>query len=299
MPQASPQGKPSRLWLYAPFVLVAVAVVAWSAYWFGTRQALIQAVEAEVARLHTDGYELSWANRQVGGYPFRLDVTLVDPQLRTPGGWTVSCPRLEAEAFLHSPGHWIMATPKGFTFSPAKGGPVEVRGSTLRASFQDLTRRPPSVSMEGVGLRFKSLDAGKAFALTRAARLELHLRPGPDHQGAVFFRLEGGLPTPGTALGQWAGSQPVSAEADALLNALDHAGTTKDWSAAGGAIRVRHAVASAGSITARTSGQLTLDPQGQISGKLPLSLSKGDTALGHQDLVFDGGHSRLGPPVYP
>ena len=298
VPEASGQGKPSRVWLYAPFALVAIAAVAWSAYWVVSSRALTQSLVTQADRLRGAGYELSWQGRKIDGYPFRLDVTVLQPRLRTPTGWVVTSPRLEAEAFLHSPGRWIMATPQGFSFTPAGGGPVEVTGSTLRAGLQDLTLRPPSVSMEGVGLRFKSLDPAAPFALTQAARLELHLRPGPDHQGAAFIRLEGGQPTPGTALGRWARSPLVSVEADALLNELDHAASAKTWSAAGGAITIRRGMVSMGSITATTSGRLALNPQAQVSGRLPMTLSEGGTVLGHQDMVFGEGKTLLSPLVY-
>jgi hypothetical protein len=299
VPEASAQSKLSRFWLFAPFVLLAIGVVLWSAYWVVSSRALTLAMDAETNRLSEAGYDLSWQVRKVNGYPFRLDVTLLKARLRTPAGWTVSSPRFEAEAFMHSPGHWITAMPQGLAITPPNGGTLAVSGSTLRASFQALERRPPSVSMEGVGLRFKALDPKTPFVLSRAERMELHLRPGPDHQGAVFLRLEGGQPTAGSALGQWAGLQPVSAQADALLNALDQARSASTWTAAGGTIRVRQAMVSAGSITARTQGRLALDPQGHLSGTLPVTLSKGDTILGHQDLLLDAGQLQLSSPAYP
>ncbi len=86
-------------------------------------------MDAAAAAFARAGYQLSWKDRKVGGYPFRLDVTLTDVRLREPTGWALEAPRIEGEAFMHALGSWLIAAPEGLTFIRPVGGGVEVKGN--------------------------------------------------------------------------------------------------------------------------------------------------------------------------
>ena len=60
-------------------------------------------MDAAVETLRAAGYEVSWKDRGIGGYPFRLNVTLTDARVRDRSGWALEAPRLEAQAFMHAP----------------------------------------------------------------------------------------------------------------------------------------------------------------------------------------------------
>src|SRR5689334_4624738 len=116
VPEQASGGKHSRLGLYLPFAIALVAIVAWSAAWVMARRQVETRLDAAVADLSRAGYQLTWKERKLGGYPFRLDVTLTEVGVREPSGWGLQAPRIEAEAYMHAPGHWIIAAPESLTF---------------------------------------------------------------------------------------------------------------------------------------------------------------------------------------
>src|SRR4030095_10277381 len=103
--------KPGRLGLYAPFVLLLIAIVVWSGFWFWARGEARTRMDAAAADLRKAGDAVRWKDRTLGGYPFRMDVTLTEFSARDPSGWALQAPKLEAEAFMHAPGHWMLAAP--------------------------------------------------------------------------------------------------------------------------------------------------------------------------------------------
>src|SRR4051794_22868045 len=100
-----PARKPRRLGLYAPFLLLLVAVLGWTAFWLWARGEARSRMDAAIADLTHAGYQIAWKERQIGGYPFRMDLTLTEASLREPSGWALESPRLEGEAYLYAPTH--------------------------------------------------------------------------------------------------------------------------------------------------------------------------------------------------
>ena len=82
--------KRRRLGLYLPFVLLLAAVVGWTAYWLYARSETRVQMDAAVAGLKAAGYEVSWGERGIGGYPFRMNGTLTDARVREPSGWALT-----------------------------------------------------------------------------------------------------------------------------------------------------------------------------------------------------------------
>lgn len=286
LPDVGPARKPSRFWLYAPFVLAGLAATAWTGFWFYASGETARQMDLAANRFRAAGYDIDWSKRSIDGYPFRLDVTLEDARLREPSGWGLTTPRLEAEAFLHAPTHWVFATPRGLTFVRPVGGPVEVTGKTLHASLHDTDRVPPSFSFEGVGLSFAPAPGARPFALTSAERVEFHLRPGPDAQGAVLFKLDGGQARLSGLFARMAEGKPISILWDSLITRTggfqgrDWAEAARAWSQGGGQIQVRQAGLTAGdALVGARSGTLGVDADGRLTGSVDVSLRQAPRAL--------------------
>jgi hypothetical protein len=64
-----PARKPRRLGLYAPFILLLVAIVAWSGFWFYARAQAQSRMDGYVAALKQAGYVVTWRDRVLGGHP--------------------------------------------------------------------------------------------------------------------------------------------------------------------------------------------------------------------------------------
>ncbi|MFN3524052.1 MAG: DUF2125 domain-containing protein [Phenylobacterium sp.] len=332
VPDPAPARKHSRIGLYAPFAVALVVVLVWSGFWLLARQRTANGLEAAAQGLRDSGYEVSWKSSRIAGYPFRLFVVLEEPQVRDPSGWGLAAPRLEAESFLHGLGHWVMAAPQGLTVFRPSGGGVTLTGEVIRASLGKLDARPPSFSFEAAKVAFVPAPGAATFALAAAEKIELHLRAGPDDQGAVLLRVDGGRAAPGRLLGILADDKPVSLVWDSVLSGMsgfrgeDWAAAARAWSLSGGGVTVRQGGLSAGEAALNVqSGALTLGPDGRLRGALAVELRRAPAALSalartgaippetaeaaaaviaarqaggseaRADLVFQAGRTTLGP----
>ena len=286
VPEPEPPRKPRRFWLYAPFVVLLAGIVLWSIVWIQVRSQATRRMDAAAATLRDAGYEVSWKDRTLGGYPFRLAMVLTDAKIRDPAGAAVSIPKLEAEAYIYALGQWIMAAPEGLVLTRPEGGPVEIRGELLRASLGNLAKRPPNFSFEGRKLTFAAGAGAQPFALSTAEKVELHLRPGPDDQGALLFKLDNGRAEPSGLFARLAGDGPVSLVWDSTLNKMSRfSGQTwpaavRAWSNSGGQITVRQAGVTAGSaLLSAQTGQLGVGSDGRLEGSMDVTLRQAPQAL--------------------
>jgi hypothetical protein len=279
--------KPRRLGLYLPFALLLAVVLAWSGVWVWGRGQAQSRMDAAVADLNTMGYRISWKDRQIGGYPFRMDVTLTDARVAEPSGWALEAPVLEGEAYLYSPTRWMLAAPQGLTFVRPVGGPVAVKGRIIRASLGELTRRPPSFDLQGLDLTFLPGPGAQPFALSAAQKVEFHLRAGPDDEGGVFARVDKGKARLSGLFARIAGDKPIDMVWNSTLSKMsafsgsDWPSAVRHWADAGGQMHVREAGITAGeALIGSKSGTLTVGRDGRVAGVLDVTLRQAPQALG-------------------
>ncbi|RAK58107.1 DUF2125 domain-containing protein [Phenylobacterium deserti] len=279
--------KPRRLFLYLPFVLALILAIAWSGVWFWARGEAQTRMDAAVAQLNEAGYRITWAERSIGGFPFRMDVTLRDARVAEPSGWALQAPVLEGEAYLISPTSWMLAAPQGLTFVRPVGGPVTVTGRVIRTSLTHLDSHPPSVSFQGLDLAFRPGPGAQPFALSAAQKVEIHLRAGPDDEGGVFARVDQGKARLSGLFARIAGDKPVDMVWNATLSKIsafkgdNWPDAVRNWVAAGGQMSVRQAGVTAGeALIGANSGTLSVGRDGRVTGVLNVSLKQAPRALG-------------------
>lgn len=272
--------------LYVPFAIAAIIAIAWTGVWIGIRGQAIRTLDADAAILRKAGYDVAWQDRTITGWPFRMDIAFTQLRLREPSGWGFAAPKLEAEAFAYALGHWMIGTEDGFTFIRPQGGAVEVKGRVIRASLTDVTQHPPALSVEGLDLTFAPGPGAQAFSLAAAKRIELHLRPGPDDQGAILFKVEDGRAAPGGTLAAFGEGKPVAIVWDSILSKVsafkgaDLAERGQAWSLAGGQLQVRQAGINAGDAAlGAQAGKLTVDSDGYLNGSLDVTVRNGPQAM--------------------
>jgi len=272
--------------LWGPFALALVLVAAWSGAWVWASGEVGRRMDAARADLDGAGFKISWGDRKVSGYPFRLDVELGDVSAREPSGWALAAPRLKAEAPLYAPDRWVIVLPDGVTFTRPIGGPVRVRAKALRASIASPTRHPPRVAVEGVDLAFEPLEGATPFFVTAAKRLQFNLRPGPNDQGQVYLLLDQASARLSGLFGRVAGERPVSLAGDgtfshaSALQGRDWPAAVRAWSAAGGAMAVREVRVVAGeAVLDARSGTLSVGYDGRLRGSLTAALRQAPLAL--------------------
>lgn len=296
LPDPTPPRKLTRLPLYIGFGLLAVLMIGWSAVWFWARSEAEARFDAAADSLRKAGYEFSWSDRRLGGYPFRLNITLSEPRIRDRSGWALEAPRLEGQAFLHAPTSWLIAAPDGLTFLRPRGGPVQVRGKLIRASLTRLTSRPPNVSFEAAGATFQPAAGASPFSLASADRVEIHLRRAPKEVGdeaGLWVSVEGGRGVLPGLLGRMADGKPVSLQWDSRLSKASEltgptwAAMVRRWSDAGGRISVKRAGLTAGdAVIGASAGELRVGRDGRLLGVLDLSLRQAPKAI---DAMRDSG----------
>jgi hypothetical protein len=282
-----PPRKHSRLGLYLPFALLLIAVVAWTVFWLWARGEARIRMDDAVQDLKSAGYQISWKDRTLGGYPFRMDVTLTDVSVRDPSGWALQAPDLEGEAFAYAPTHWLIAAPQGLTFVRPVGGPVVMNGQLIRASLTDFDKRPPSLSFEGVKVTFQPQQGAQPFALSAADRVEFHLRAGPDDEGGVFARVDNGTARLSGLFARVAQGKPISIVWNSTLSKMsafagaDWPSAVRHWADAGGQMTVRDGALTAGdALISASNSKLSVGRDGRLTGSLDATLRQAPRALG-------------------
>src|SRR6185437_2528114 len=96
----------NRFWLYAPFTLLILIAIAWSAGWFVVRDRAVAAIDRFLAVEAAAGRQWTCADRSVSGYPFRIEVSCETVTVRR-GPVTASAGRLLAVAQVYKPRHII------------------------------------------------------------------------------------------------------------------------------------------------------------------------------------------------
>lgn len=287
MPDPAHHRKPRRAGLIIPFVLAGVAAIAWSGLWVHARGEAGRRIDATAEHLRGAGYDVSWSERRITGYPFRLNVSMTDARIREPSGWALTAPVLEGQAFMHGLTSWVAATPQGLTFTRPIGGAVNVKGDVIHASLAKLDQPLPNLSFEGTKLTFAPAAGAQPFALSAADKVEFHFRPGPDDQAAVFFKVDAGKARLSGLFARLAGDKPISITWDSILSKIssfkgsDWPTSVRNWSGAGGQMTVRQAGITAGeAVIGAQSGTLGVGYDGRLSGSLDVTLREAPRALG-------------------
>ena len=311
LPDTAPSRKPRRLGLYAPFALLAAAIAIWTVIWFSLAAQVAGRLEASRADLAKEGYQVDWSARAIGGYPFRLDVTLTGARLRAASGWGLATPTIKAEAFAYLPSHWVIVAPVGLDFTPQYGGTVAIRATALRASLSEAQAHPPRLSVEGIGLSFATPPGAPPFFITGADAFHQHTRAGPDDQGGLYLELDQAHARFPGLIGRISQGRPVTLIADGVYSHADAlkgptwTAAVRAWSAAGGAMTLRDLRITAGQSQADGRGILSVGADGRLAGVLSARLTQifGRGQTGGSDpqgatiakIVFQAGKARLGP----
>ncbi|OYX31928.1 MAG: hypothetical protein B7Y99_09340 [Caulobacterales bacterium 32-69-10] len=295
--------KPPRRWmLYAPFVVLVVALVAYGGFWFVAKSRLEGAIDARAEAMRAAGYTVTMDGRRVDGLPFRMRVAFDEARIITPTGWSIAVPGLKGEAYLHALGHWVFVAPQGLTVVRPQGGGLAVKGQALRASINGTATVPWRIVLEGTKLAFTPAAGARPFSLASAERLEWYLRPAPNSaDGMSLIRLEGGKAAPQTLLHRIVSDAAVTANLQGRLTnpgafqGADWAEAVRAWSRAGGTIQGVEGSAAGGAVSLKTKGgALSVGSDGRLAGAIPLEMKQAGaaiTALGEGEALDPGAAS--------
>ncbi|MCC5978563.1 MAG: DUF2125 domain-containing protein [Salinarimonas sp.] len=276
-----------RFWLFAPYVLLVTVIVVWSVGWFFVRDRVDSEIEIRLAREADLGRNWDCADRRVGGFPFRIDISCASLIFTRADGATFSLGPTRALAQVYQPRHVIVEAAGPFRGTDGIAS-FEGDWESLRMSVRELGRgteqfaldlRAPEISVQGMA---------PAPVEASAERFELYLRPAPDlaaAEGAVDMVMRA-TDARAPALDRLVGDdRPAQVEIGARTTNLRNLRTgaprqmAQSWRDAGGTMTLDMIDIRKGDAHVQIAGELRLDdalrPQGRIE----------PSAAGIEDLV--------------
>jgi hypothetical protein len=300
----APRRRP--LWrLFIMPVLVLIAAVAWSAFWFYAASEVDVKADAWRAQEAKSGRVYDCARRSVAGFPFRLEVrcdgasVLLQSQAAAPTQpVTAKLGQILVVAQVYDPKLVIAEFTAPARISDRSGASMLVNWRTARASVVGLPAIPQRASIVFDDPSIDRISGSIQTALARAKHVELH---GRLADGATLDH-----PVVETVVNIQAGSlqevhplltQPFDADMRALLSGLkDFA--PKPWperfreiQASGGHVELVQSRIAQGDLVAVATGTLGLTAQGNLDGELQMTVAgieKVIPLLGLEKMLDDG-----------
>lgn len=296
----------SRVGLYAVPVLVLIAAVAWSGFWwFAASQVGVQAdawraQEAKAGRVYDCG------KRSVAGYPFRLEVRCEDPsvmlvsQTASPQmSFVARLAEILVVAQIYDP-KLVIAEFKGPATIAERGAQpsLSVNWRLGRSSVVGLPAVPQRVSLVFDDLAIDRIAGAVPSPLARVGHIELHGRQvdgsAPDSPAIeTQLQINGGTLQDVHPLL----AQPFNADIHARLNGLKDF-SPKPWpdrfreiQAANGSVEIQQSRIEQGDLLSVAAGTLRLNAQGRIEGELQMTvagLERVIPALGIEKMLEEG-----------
>src|SRR6202045_2188750 len=305
----APRRRP--LWrLFIMPVLVLVAAVAWSGFWFYAASQVDTKADAWRAQEAKSGRVYDCANRSVGGYPFRLEVRCdgasVSLQSQTAEQAATQSPPITAKlgeilvvAQVYDPSLLIAEFTAPATISDRGQQPsVVVNWSKARSSVVGLPAVPQRASIVFDDAEVNRFNASMQAPLARAKHIELHGRlaegSAVDHPVIeTVLKIEGGsLQGVHPLL-----AQPFDADVRTMLSGLKDFSPTpwpvrfREIQAAGGHVEIVQSRVAQGDLVAVAAGTLGLSAQFRLDGELEMTvagLEKVIPALGIEKMLDEG-----------
>ncbi len=265
-------------------ILLLLTGTAVPAGWYGAAALLERSFQAWVQERQAEGYAVRHGPAEIDGFPLSLQARIPEPVVESPRDWRWKGPELLGQAVpwepltiqLQSPGrHRLEWGPReapvalDLHTNAADGTAVLAIDGRLReadAKLTDVTAAGPlpgPLRIDSLTLSFRESETGAAHpGNLLLSALNVELPPGFDpplgHQVELLM-----------AQGRVMGPLPVEASRESL--AL--------WRDAGGLLDIEHMELRWGPLSLEAKGQVGLDRELRLSGKLTSSLRGGSEAL--------------------
>jgi hypothetical protein len=290
-------------------VLLVIAALAWSAFWFYAASQVDAKADAWRAQEAKSGRIYDCAKRTVAGFPFRLEVRCdgasVSLVAQTAGQAAAQAPltarlgEILVVAQVYDPKLLIAEFTAPATISDSRGAPsMSVNWRTARSSVVGLPAVPQRASIVFDDAEIDRAGGPVLAPLARAKHVELHGRlaegSSPDHPVIeTVLKVEGGSVQEVHPLL----AQPFDADVRTLLSGLKDF-SPKPWperfrelQAAGGHVEIVQSRIAQGDLVAVAAGTLGLSANGRFDGELQMTVAgieKVIPALGIEKMLDDG-----------
>ena len=286
-----PPKRRHRIGLFGPIILVAVAAIGWSGYWFYIAHQVQTAIKVQQDGLIKQGYQVSSDPYSVRGYPYRMYVEFHNLTIVAPSGRGASLPVLDAEANAYALDKWVMNAPQGMTLfrghaNPGVAGGIDlgkltVTGKSLRFSASHLRSAVPDIRFQGTGLTVMPSDPTHPFTFQTADLLEAYVRADATQADSAdwLVRLEGARGQAPGLVGRFSPDKPLDLHLEGTFSKIsafkgvDFATGLKAWKAGGVASGFRCEIKNADVGLMASSDALGFGADNRLTGKMHVELS--------------------------
>ena len=298
-----------RRWrIFIAPVLLLIAAVGWSAFWFYAASQVDVQADAWRAREAKSGRVFDCANRSVAGFPFRLEVSctganvaLVSQAAGQPAAqpFTAKLDKILVVAQIYDPKLVIAEfTPPATLYDPRAQQSYAVNWSLGHASIAGLPFTPQRVALEFNDPKIDRVDQSMRVPVAQARHAELHGRlaeGSPADRPVIESQLlinQGSIQGLHPLL-----AEPFDVGVRAMVSGLKDL-SPKPWpvrfrelQAAGGHVEIVQSRLQQGDLIAIAAGSLGLSPSGHLDGELQMTVAgieKVIPALGIDKMLEDG-----------
>lgn len=287
-PEQTPAQRHSRKGLFIPFIIVGIALVLWTGWWFYLTHEVKSQMASRLDQLRASGWSVEYDRIATSGWPAHARIALKNADIRAPSGHGILAPDLAAEATSYNPTRWVIGAQDGLTLIRADKGETTISAEAIRMSVTGLRQRWPNVAMEMVKPVFTPVGDALPFPLADAALIQLYMRPHLTSDASardnvdVLFRLVQARGRSGGPVEGFAQSgeltlqvEAVVEQAMALRQPATEAGLLSGWTAAGGRFtNVRGEMKAGASRALLTSPVLNANDKGQLEGEVLFKAEK-------------------------
>ena len=268
-----------------PTALLGLVAIGWSVFWWVSTGRLETAMDRWMAREAEAGRVYACAERDIGGFPFRIEVRCASPTAEVPvegGTLDIAARSFVAVAQIYRPTHVIGQFEGPLTIERPGGVGVTADWSAAEASLVGTTEALERVSL----VARDAVLEGEGGRLGATEILEVHARRAPGADAGAYdavARLNGvRMPFTDALVGS---AVPADAELQLSVSGLDRvsgdseADRMRAFADAGGRVTVAMARLARGSLLAVAAGDVGIDPEGRPEGRFDL------TMRGHEEIA--------------
>ena len=294
MASPSTTKKRSRFGLFLPFLLLLLAIGAWSAWWHVASSRIGQAVDKWIAEQEASGADFTYAGRHMGGYPFRFELAFDQPAYEgRPGEMSWQGERAEFVMQAWNLTHMIGRMPGHHVFTGANG---------IRNSVDFDGHAAFSLSWNKAGLNRFGFQSGEAQALVAGqvydiSNLSMNFAPRPESPDDLMVAVQwdklilDAAPTAAPYLGTELGPSRLIGEVRGFFPAYEAAGREVNgvWPGLldrGGEVEVAQLLLDWGPLDLGAKADLTL-ANGRANGAFKVRIENADAL---QQAMIDTGH---------
>lgn len=286
------RARTSRWRIFLPSVVLLLLFVGLGSFWAYAAWRTGASVDAWLAREARLGRTWTCPDRQIGGFPFRLELTCEKPGFVGKAGGralTGQLGRVHAVAQIQDPSHVIVEAEGPLVVSDDAGGRLAMEWELLHGSIENQAGSPlGQIAVEATQPRLTLAGFGLASLDAAGDMVDFHMRrtPGRPAEENAYDLASRATQLRLPPANQWLGDDaPIDVDAVATvtqaepLTGAPPAEELERWRLAGGKVQLGKVMVSKGPKRLDATGVVGLDDLRRPQGRLDVSVAGLDDIL--------------------